>query len=179
MAIKNFIKKDTYSEITGLICSKDYVQIRLTVYEDFSKNRTISELQYTCMKGEPIEEFDSYITDLVDFKKEEGEVLLISKDASVKQGIHTFTTKYVTGEKNIQNSVREHSHKKAPKYVFIKKENKTYQYDLDKNQYIEKKDSKGTEKYFSDMFPMTDKNIYELAYNYLMTLEEFSKCEKI
>ena len=176
MAIKNFLKKDTYSVISNVSINRDNVNITLDIYEDESKKNKITVLNYSLNKGEIDEKIESFVKDLSEFKEDEGMVFLMNSKED-KQGFHEFTKKSVKGEKNSFPFIRESLHKNTPQYVMIK--GKVYEYFHDDNQYKEKTDLRGTSVYFENYFPIIDKNHFELAYNYLMSLPEFQSCEKV
>jgi hypothetical protein len=176
MAIKNFIKKDTYSIIPNVSISKTNVSFNLVVYENESKNNVMLILNYSLGNQDKVFKIDKYVNSLSDFKEDEGIIFLFSDNTNEKQGFHEFTRKSVKGEKNSYSFIRESLHKESPKLIQIK--DKVYEYDSSINKYFEKKDLKNTSIHFENYFPIMDKNHFELAYNYLMSLPEFENCEK-
>jgi len=120
MAIKNFIKKGTYSSISNLNVAKDKVDIQLTVYEDDSKENKFMAMQYSVDKTFPVVNIDKYVDDLSKFTEAEGLIFLFSNNKNEKQGFHEFTQRSVKGEKNSYNILRESSHKESPRFVKIK-----------------------------------------------------------
>ena len=175
MAIKNFIKKNTYSSIASVNLSKTAVSIQLDVYEDDSKEVKLMSLSYELAKEFPVQDVKSYVKDLSEYKEDEGIIFLFSNTGD-KQGYHEFTKKSVKGEKNSFSFIRESLHKESPRFVKIK--DVVYEYDSANNKYEKAKNLKGTTTYFDNYFPIGDKNHFELAYNYLISLPEFENCEK-
>lgn len=175
MAIKNFLKNNTYSVISNLKISKSDVSITLDIYEDESKSIKLTTLNYFLDNGAKVENIEFFVKDLSEFKGDEGLVFLLNNNE--KQGFYEFTKKFVKGEKNSFSFIRESLHKYTPQYIKIK--GKVYEYFYEDNQYKEKIDLRGTSVYFENYFPLTDKNHFELGYNYLMSLPEFESCEKV
>ena len=92
MAIKNFIKKGTYSSISNLSVSKDRVDIQLTVYEDESKKDKFMTMAYDINKLFPVVTIDKHVDDLSKFT-EKGLIFLFSNNKNEKQGFHEFIEK--------------------------------------------------------------------------------------